>query len=109
MDDLRWALLGLGGLFIAGLAWWELRKPRHAGRDSNLEGSGTTESRPARRLEPRMSEGDGPATTEDAVSPSRGAIAPHEDPPVMLIDDVPDAAGAMDIAIASDVAVDSPG
>jgi cell division protein ZipA len=30
MPDLRWALLLLGVIFLAGLGWWELRRPRHA-------------------------------------------------------------------------------
>jgi cell division protein ZipA len=33
MSELRWILLSLGALFIAGLAWWELRRPRQAPRD----------------------------------------------------------------------------
>ncbi len=30
MPDLRWTLLLIGVLFLAGLAWWELRRPRQA-------------------------------------------------------------------------------
>jgi len=33
MSELRWILLTLGALFIAGLAWWELRRPSQAPRD----------------------------------------------------------------------------
>jgi len=33
MSPLRWILLTLGALFIAGLAWWELRRPRQAPRE----------------------------------------------------------------------------
>ncbi len=33
MPDLRWTLLIIGVLFIAGLAWWELRRPRQARRE----------------------------------------------------------------------------
>jgi cell division protein ZipA len=33
MSELRWILLILGTLFIAGLAWWELRRPRQAPRE----------------------------------------------------------------------------
>jgi FtsZ-interacting cell division protein ZipA len=33
MSQLRWILLSLGALFIVGLAWWELRRPRQAPRD----------------------------------------------------------------------------
>ncbi len=31
MTELRTTLLILGALFIAALAWWERRRPRHAG------------------------------------------------------------------------------
>lgn len=109
MDDLRWALLGLGGLFIAGLAWWELRKPRHAGRDSDSEPSAPAESHSPRRLEPRIGEVDGSDAAADAALPSMRAVDSSEDPPVLLIDDVQEAAATMDISIAADVAVDEPG
>jgi FtsZ-interacting cell division protein ZipA len=33
MSQLRWILLTLGALFIAALAWWELRRPRQAPHD----------------------------------------------------------------------------
>ncbi len=33
VPNLRWTLLLLGVLFLAGLAWWELRRPRQAQRD----------------------------------------------------------------------------
>jgi len=33
MSELRWILLSIGVLFIAGLAWWELRRPRQATRE----------------------------------------------------------------------------
>src|SRR5262249_22551594 len=32
MPQLRWTLLILGVLFLVGLAWWELRRPRQARR-----------------------------------------------------------------------------
>jgi cell division protein ZipA len=32
MPELRWTLLVLGVLFVAALAWWELRRPRQAHR-----------------------------------------------------------------------------
>lgn len=32
MPELRWSLILLGVLFVAGLAWWELRRPRQAAR-----------------------------------------------------------------------------
>jgi FtsZ-interacting cell division protein ZipA len=33
MSELRWILLTFGALFIAGLAWWELRRPRQLPRE----------------------------------------------------------------------------
>ncbi|MFI4913568.1 MAG: cell division protein ZipA C-terminal FtsZ-binding domain-containing protein [Steroidobacterales bacterium] len=43
MAALRWVLLLAGLLFLAGLAWWELRRPRQASRDAHLR----TETREA--------------------------------------------------------------
>src|SRR5215831_10038340 len=51
MSELRWALLILGVLFIAVLAWWERRRPRQASgaleRALSREGSADA---PARRV-----------------------------------------------------------
>ena len=33
MSELRWILLTFGALFIAGLAWWEMRRPRQLPRE----------------------------------------------------------------------------
>jgi FtsZ-interacting cell division protein ZipA len=40
MPELRWTLLVLGVLFIAALAWWELRKPRQAQRGQTQRSPG---------------------------------------------------------------------
>jgi cell division protein ZipA len=40
VTELRWILLLLGALFIAGLAWWEWRRPRapsHQGREPDFD------------------------------------------------------------------------
>jgi cell division protein ZipA len=37
MPELRWALVILGVVFLAVLAWWELRRPRQAQRDRLIE------------------------------------------------------------------------
>jgi FtsZ-interacting cell division protein ZipA len=40
VTELRWILLLLGALFLAGLAWWEWRRPRapsHQGREPGFE------------------------------------------------------------------------
>lgn len=46
MPELRWTLLLLGILFLAGLAWWELRKTRGGDRQ-NLPGSTALPREPA--------------------------------------------------------------
>jgi hypothetical protein len=107
MDDLRWALLGLGLLFVGGLAWWELRKPRHAGRDEGFEASGAPDSHSSRRVEPRFGDGaDGPPVP-DSPLPSMRAVETG-DPPVLMLDDVTDGRGSVEISIVSDVAIDEP-
>ncbi|MGB6452430.1 MAG: cell division protein ZipA C-terminal FtsZ-binding domain-containing protein [Steroidobacteraceae bacterium] len=45
MGDLRWTLLLLGAVFVAGLAWWELRRPRQA-RRGELGSSSEREAAP---------------------------------------------------------------
>lgn len=40
MSELRWILLVLGVLFIAALAWWEMRKPRQGRSDEAERSSG---------------------------------------------------------------------
>jgi cell division protein ZipA len=56
MNELRWALLFLGVLFLAGLAVWEWRKPRRA-RGNGFDPEQTVQiiERP-RRIEPSMDE-----------------------------------------------------
>jgi FtsZ-interacting cell division protein ZipA len=56
MTELRWALLILGGLFVAGLAIWEWRKPRGR-RAGSYDPEQTVQiiERP-RRIEPSMDE-----------------------------------------------------
>jgi FtsZ-interacting cell division protein ZipA len=46
MLQLRWVLLLLGVVFLAGLAWWELRRPRQS-RRGDLAGPPDGESAPA--------------------------------------------------------------
>ncbi len=46
MPELRWALALLGVVFLGGLAWWELRRPRQAAR-GELESSGREAQAPA--------------------------------------------------------------
>lgn len=118
MDELRWALLGVGVLFLSGLAWWELRKPRHAANDGEADsGSTGTLRTPAathdfgspavRRVEPHF--GDPPATREipDDV-PTVHPLEPEATPPVILVDDFRSMEHAHGIAVTSDVAIDTP-
>ena len=109
MDELRWALLGLGALFVGGLAVWELRKPRQGG-SSGEDDATVTGFEPAgvRRLEPRF---DGPAasSTGDDAYPAMRADDVGADPPVLVMDARRDSPATLDLAIAADVAVDSPG
>ena len=60
MHQLRWTLLLIGVLFIAVLAWWELRRPRQA--------RGGFESRPPSELKPEP---------EDAVQPEVSISLPE--------------------------------
>lgn len=48
MNGLRWVLLLLGLAFIGALAWWELRRPRQAGRhEPSFESQHTDNPQPA--------------------------------------------------------------
>ncbi len=109
MDELRWALLGLGALFIGGLAVWELRKPRQANRSGNDDASVTDYEPPAaRRVEPRFDEAVASSVGDDTY-PQMRANDVGADPPVFVMDARRDSPATLDLAIAADVAVDSPG
>jgi len=82
MSELRWALLILGVLFIAALAWWERRRPRQA--SGALERSGPRESGvegPARRVrEPPLTLPE-IRVREPAAGQELPVVAtPHEEP-----------------------------
>ena len=49
MPELRWTLLIVGALFIAALAWWELRRKRQGGRRSSGPVGPAEHGQPARR------------------------------------------------------------
>lgn len=106
MDELRWTLLGLGLLFVGGLAVWELRKPRHGGRDDDVDAP----PRPApagRRVEPRFGADD--AVSHTAPLPAMRAVDAGGDPPVIVLDGLTSSDADEAFAIAADVAIDSPG
>ena len=102
MDQLRWILLGVGVLFLLGLAWWEFRRPRHAA--SNEESGDPPESQ-AWRAEPAINSVDSAAIEipEMRSSDHRG------DPPLLMLDEMRAGHEEMDVNVAMEVAVDRPG
>jgi FtsZ-interacting cell division protein ZipA len=91
MPELRWALLGLGLLFLAGLALWEWRRSRRRLAGGGQNESGGTNSEPAeradraerpRRIEPSIDGMTAPASDGVADSLEMPAIHPME--PVLV-------------------------
>lgn len=116
MDELRWTLLGLGALFVGGLAWWELRRPRHAARseDVSSQDASTTSGHvhatapePVRRVEPSLDGVDAQRAGDDDL-PRIRASAPHADPPVIVVDELQHSTSREGISVVADVAVDEP-
>lgn len=107
MPELRWALVVLGALCVAGLALWEWRRSRrrHAGPESvgvtpAVVAHAGGESR-HRRIEPHI----------DSLLPSTGAPAGDpQEPLATLIDDVPvvHPAEQLEVPVARENAVDVP-
>ena len=64
MPELRWILLGAGVAFIAGLWWWETRRPRAVGADGEAE--------PGERAAPTLND-----DTHDEPDPETG-LEPHD-------------------------------
>src|SRR5262245_31320456 len=58
MPELRWTLLIVGGLFILGLALWEVRRQRQVPRQNRLDSSAPT----GERMEAGGGERSGPST-----------------------------------------------
>jgi cell division protein ZipA len=90
MPELRWILLVLGALLVAGLWWWELKRSRVNGAAPLAEPEPV---RPAERHEPRLGEHDAVDAEDDAAVPSIRAEErpiPRGDPPVLTIDDLPE-------------------
>lgn len=108
MDELRWTLLGLGLLFVGGLAWWELRKPRHAGRDDDAEPAATSDATSPRRVEPRFGD-EADDVGHTSTLPSMRATDAGGDPPLIVLDDLRASDADVGFTIAPDVAVDEPG
>ncbi len=77
MSELRWILLVIGVLFIAGLAWWEMRRQRQSPR------------RDSDRLSPTMDSGSdlvrGTRREPTLILPELRAREPSHDPPVVQV------------------------
>lgn len=84
MPELRWALALLGVVFLGGLAWWELRRPRQSARAEH-ESSG----RETRPQSPAASHPQGPVHREPSISfPEIRTREPvHELPTVEIAED----------------------
>lgn len=89
MPELRWILLALGALLIAGLWWWEVRRSRQSGARA-IPGV-DAEPRAPERFEPRLDAAPPEAPVE---LPSMRAVedraVPRGDPPVVTLDDLPE-------------------
>ena len=109
MDELRWALMVLGLLFLAGLALWEWRKPR--ARASEI---------PLRNDPPPVVPDNGPSRREPSIDEFVGYNAPPVAPPEVTTvdlsdDDLPEihaevrTVDPIRVGISSEEAVDIPG
>jgi cell division protein ZipA len=90
MPELRWILLVLGALLVAGLWWWELKRSRANGAPPLAE---PEPLRQAERHEPRFGEREVVDAEDDVAVPSMRAEErpiPRGDPPVLTIDDLPE-------------------
>lgn len=99
MDQLRWILLGMGGLFVVVLALIEMRRRRQAARRSEMLHI---------RQEPGMEGAEDLSFDESDV---RIIGDGRRDPPLVMLDDVevPPGADSVDLGVVSEVAVDRPG
>lgn len=102
--ELRFILLGLGALFLIGLALWELRRPRHAARKS---GQPEPVDPAAWHGTPAFSADD----TRPIDVPDIRGVDLRRDPPIVMIDavttvDADD--GDEGLQVMTEVAVDRP-
>ena len=98
--ELRWILLGIGALFLVGLALWELRRPRQSSRKGKFD-----------RLDAAAWQGT-PAMPADEGRPFempeiRGSDI-RRDPPIVMLDEVGTEADDRSLQVADEVAVDRP-
>ncbi|MGH8150506.1 MAG: hypothetical protein ACRETB_11115, partial [Steroidobacteraceae bacterium] len=80
-QKLRWTLLLLGVLFLAGLFWWELRRPRRA------RGADPQHPEPALHLDPplRPQHPDGVRREPVLTLPPVGSRDPLLDLPMIVV------------------------
>jgi cell division protein ZipA len=102
MNDLRWILLGIGALFLGGLAIWELRRPRHAAKQ-DLAGEAAESA--AWREQSSIRAGD----DSDIEIPEMRATDTHRDPPLIMLDEMHASDADIGVNVAMEVAVDRPG
>src|SRR5690242_2834492 len=102
MPELRWTLLIVGGLFVLGLALWEIRRQRQVPRQNRLdssasstEGSGAGSAQPSVGFADTSRVRNEPVITLPELQPidPRGEPRlsarrePTHDPPVVEVDD----------------------
>ncbi|MEY4760613.1 MAG: hypothetical protein RLZZ200_469 [Pseudomonadota bacterium] len=97
--QLRWILLGLGALFLVGLALWELRRPRNA-RKNKLEALDAAAWQGA----PAMPADEGRLFEMPEI---RGSDI-RRDPPIVMLDEVGTAADDRSLQVVDEVAIDRP-
>jgi ZipA, C-terminal FtsZ-binding domain len=99
--ELRWVLLAIGALFLAGLAVWEWRRPRHATRKGPTADDADSA---AWRDTPIMRAADDGALDIPQIRPGD----PRRDPPIVLLDEMHAGPGEESVQVALEVAVDRP-
>jgi FtsZ-interacting cell division protein ZipA len=90
MPELRWILLVLGALLIAGLWWWELQRSRAKDAPPPVE---QEPHRAPERHEPTFGDYESGDATDESELPAMRADerpVPRGDPPVVTIDDLPE-------------------
>src|SRR5512139_2318808 len=90
MPELRWILLIVGALLVAGLWWWELKRSRGTRDVPPLPAEPETPASQSRQ-EPRF--GDFADDERAREAPSirlEDRPIPRGDPPVLTIDDLPE-------------------
>ena len=102
MPELRWTLLILGALFIAVLAWWELRRQRQAPRPKTSHQNTTV---------PASSTGhatSGAHATPSSVEGSTDAVRGHREPTITFPELQPEPATELHSSVRREVPQDPP-